>query len=51
MNIAKLAYAMAITEKCDVYSFGVMALETLMGRHPQEILLLYHHYRLPKTFC
>ncbi|KAG6648707.1 probable leucine-rich repeat receptor-like protein kinase At1g35710 [Carya illinoinensis] len=34
----ELAYTMVVTEKCDVYSFGVMALEILMGRHPGELL-------------
>ncbi|KAI5596528.1 hypothetical protein BDE02_02G007400 [Populus trichocarpa] len=34
----ELAYTMAVTEKCYVYSFGVVALETLMGRHPGDIL-------------
>ncbi|KAK0589643.1 hypothetical protein LWI29_016710 [Acer saccharum] len=34
----ELAYTMIVTEKCDVYSFGVMSLETLMGRHPGELL-------------
>ena len=29
---------MVVSEKCDTYSFGVVALETLMGRHPEEIL-------------
>lgn len=24
--------------KCDIYSFGVVALEVLMGRHPAELL-------------
>ena len=27
-----------VTEKCDVYSFGVLALEILMGTHPGELL-------------
>ncbi|KAF8399436.1 hypothetical protein HHK36_015301 [Tetracentron sinense] len=34
----ELAYSMIVTEKNDVYSFGVMTLETLMGRHPRELL-------------
>ncbi|XVE83798.1 hypothetical protein DITRI_Ditri16bG0116000 [Diplodiscus trichospermus] len=36
----ELAYMMVVTEKCDVYSFGVLALEMLMGRHPTELLSL-----------
>uniref|UniRef100_A0A803RBI7 non-specific serine/threonine protein kinase n=1 Tax=Cannabis sativa TaxID=3483 RepID=A0A803RBI7_CANSA len=35
------AYTMIITEKCDVYSYGVVALEILVGRHPQELLSLF----------
>ena len=38
MNNAELAYTMTIIEKCDVYSFEVVALETLVGRHPKEFL-------------
>ncbi|KAG7964613.1 hypothetical protein I3843_09G179200 [Carya illinoinensis] len=34
----EFAYTMTVTEKCDVYSFGVIALEVLMGRHPGELL-------------
>ncbi|KAL5722720.1 non-specific serine/threonine protein kinase [Ranunculus cassubicifolius] len=34
----ELAYTMAATEKCDVYSFGVLALETIMGKHPGELI-------------
>ncbi|CAL5334535.1 unnamed protein product [Camellia sinensis] len=33
-----LAYTMVVTEKCDAYSFEVVALETIMGRHPGELL-------------
>ena len=29
---------MVVTEKCDVYSFGVLALEVLMGKHPGELI-------------
>ncbi|XP_077252003.1 MDIS1-interacting receptor like kinase 2-like [Tasmannia lanceolata] len=35
---AELAYTMRVTEKCDVYSFGVLALEAIMGRHPGDII-------------
>ncbi|KAL7256720.1 hypothetical protein ACSBR1_010623 [Camellia fascicularis] len=34
----ELAYTMVVTEKCDAYSFGMVALETIMGRHPGELL-------------
>ncbi|XP_030948304.1 MDIS1-interacting receptor like kinase 2-like [Quercus lobata] len=34
----ELAYTMVVTEKCDVYNFGVVALEILMGRHPGELM-------------
>nr|POF09416.1 mdis1-interacting receptor like kinase 2 [Quercus suber] len=36
----ELAYTMVVTEKCDVYSFGMVALEILMGKHPGELLTL-----------
>lgn len=29
---------MRATEKCDVYSYGVVALEIMMGKHPGEML-------------
>ncbi|PPD96111.1 hypothetical protein GOBAR_DD06848 [Gossypium barbadense] len=34
----ELAYSLVVTEKCDVYSFGVLALEILMGKRPGELL-------------
>lgn len=34
----ELAYTMQVNEKCDVFSFGVVTLETLMGRHPGDII-------------
>ncbi|XP_058203880.1 MDIS1-interacting receptor like kinase 2-like [Rhododendron vialii] len=33
----ELSYTMAVTEKCDVYSFGVLTLEILMGSLPGEL--------------
>lgn len=37
--MAELAYTMKVTEKCDVYSFGAVAVELLLGRHPGELIL------------
>ncbi|XP_020215555.1 MDIS1-interacting receptor like kinase 2-like [Cajanus cajan] len=34
----ELAYTMVVNEKCDVFSFGVVTLEILVGKHPKEIL-------------
>lgn len=34
----ELAYTMEVNEKCDVYSFGVLALEVIMGRHPGDLV-------------
>ncbi|PPS12331.1 hypothetical protein GOBAR_AA08311 [Gossypium barbadense] len=34
----ELAYTMRADEKCDVYSFGVLTLEVLLGRHPGDLL-------------
>ncbi|KAI3833428.1 hypothetical protein MKX03_019923 [Papaver bracteatum] len=43
----ELAYTMKVTEKCDVYSFGVLALEVLHGRHPSEIITILSPALLP----
>ncbi|KAM0895201.1 hypothetical protein ACQ4PT_023974 [Festuca glaucescens] len=34
----ELAYTTRVTEKCDVYSFGVLAIELFMGHHPGDFL-------------
>ncbi|CDP11414.1 unnamed protein product [Coffea canephora] len=34
----ELAYTLEVNEKCDVYSFGVLALEVIMGKHPGDFI-------------
>ncbi|KAH1155262.1 hypothetical protein GYH30_050541 [Glycine max] len=34
----ELAYTMEVNQKCDVYSFGVLALEILLGEHPGDFI-------------
>ncbi|KAF7848137.1 hypothetical protein BT93_L2261 [Corymbia citriodora subsp. variegata] len=36
----ELAYTMSLTEKCDVYSFDILTLEVMMGKHPAELSFL-----------
>ncbi|CAL5417631.1 unnamed protein product [Camellia sinensis] len=34
----KLAYTMEMNERCDVYGFGVLTLELIMGKHPGDLI-------------
>nr|BAH57280.1 AT1G35710 [Arabidopsis thaliana] len=34
----EFAYTMKVTEKCDVYSFGVLILELIIGKHPGDLV-------------
>ncbi|XP_039028816.1 MDIS1-interacting receptor like kinase 2-like [Hibiscus syriacus] len=34
----ELSYTMKVTEKCDGFSFGVLALELIVGRYPDDFL-------------
>ncbi|KAM7462034.1 hypothetical protein LguiA_030155 [Lonicera macranthoides] len=34
----EFAYTMNVTEKCDVYSFGVLALEVIKGKYPGDLI-------------
>ncbi|XP_023739551.1 MDIS1-interacting receptor like kinase 2 [Lactuca sativa] len=40
----ELAYTMVANEKCDVYSFGIVALEVIMGKQPGELPTLSVDY-------
>lgn len=48
MCISELALTMKVTEKCDVYSFGIVALQILAGRYPHELLLCIESRNLEK---
>ncbi|WJX77520.1 non-specific serine/threonine protein kinase [Trifolium repens] len=37
----ELAQTMEVNEKCDVYSFGVLALEIITGKHPGDLISLF----------
>lgn len=37
-DFAGLVYTIMITEKWDVYSFGVLELEVITGNHPKDFL-------------
>ncbi|OMP05360.1 hypothetical protein COLO4_08900 [Corchorus olitorius] len=35
----ELAYTIEVNEKCDIYSFGVLTLEIMRGKHPGDLIL------------
>ncbi|XP_054818945.1 MDIS1-interacting receptor like kinase 2-like [Prosopis cineraria] len=35
----EIAFIMQANEKCDIYSFGVLTLEIIMGTHPAELVI------------
>ena len=35
---AEFAYTIRVTEKCDVYIFGVLTLKIIKGKHPGELV-------------
>lgn len=37
--VTELAFTMEFNERCDVYSFGVLALEVILGKHPGDFIL------------
>ncbi|KAF6175310.1 hypothetical protein GIB67_021815 [Kingdonia uniflora] len=45
----ELAYTMRVTEKCDMYSFGVLMLEVLIGIHPGELISSLTSSSLPTS--
>jgi serine/threonine protein kinase len=36
--VSELAYTTRVTKKCDIYSFGILALELFMGHHPGDFI-------------
>ncbi|XP_028801581.1 MDIS1-interacting receptor like kinase 2-like [Neltuma alba] len=40
----ELAYTITVSEKCDVFSFGVLAFEILMGKHPGDLISHVHSF-------
>ncbi|XP_028801614.1 MDIS1-interacting receptor like kinase 2-like [Neltuma alba] len=40
----ELAYTLTVSEKCDVFSFGVLAFEILMGEHPGDLISHVHAF-------
>ncbi|KAJ7947354.1 Receptor-like kinase [Quillaja saponaria] len=39
--LLELAYTMDVNGKCDVYSYGVLTLEMVLGQHPGDLISLF----------
>lgn len=37
----EFAYTMEVNEKCDVYNFGVLTLEVIIGKHPRDLVSFF----------
>ncbi|KAI8015660.1 MDIS1-interacting receptor like kinase 2 [Camellia lanceoleosa] len=46
-GLRELAYMVEVNENCDVYSFGVLTLEVIMGNHPGSLITSLPSYSSP----
>ncbi|CDP18613.1 unnamed protein product [Coffea canephora] len=45
----EFAYTMKVNEKCDVYSFGVLTMEVIKGKHPGDLIANLLSSKLEET--
>ncbi|XP_027187515.2 uncharacterized protein [Cicer arietinum] len=47
----ELAFTLKVNEKCDVFSFGVLCLEIIMGKHPGDLIsTLFSSSEAPRAY-